>query len=228
MNDSGLLDPETFTHQDDQYNAKLASGRVIATIDADWGIGEVQNSIRSTGEHERMYGPYPVTMSEDVPHADFQDTGYLGGWGIGISVDNKDPVAAIKFLDWLASDEGQVLNNWGIEGEHYEVIDGERVISDEEMDRRNNDSHYARDTGITSYDFMSPRYGDGVEDSTGQTYTIASPDQIVDSYTEKEKEVLEAYGAEMWMDLYPSADEFPIKPWGAGFQINTSNIPTLT
>ena len=43
----------------------------------------------------------------------------MGGWGTGISIDCKDPVRAIKFLDFLASDEGQILNNWGIEGKHY-------------------------------------------------------------------------------------------------------------
>lgn len=39
------------------------------------------------------------------------------GYGISITTDCEDPVRAIKFLDWLSSDEGQVLRNWGIERE---------------------------------------------------------------------------------------------------------------
>ncbi|WP_353626568.1 hypothetical protein [Bacillus sp. JCM 19041] len=170
---------------------------------------------------------YPVTLTDEYKHPNFQDTGYLGGWGIGISVDNEDPVRAIQFLDYLASEEGQILQNWGIEGEHYELVDGERVISEEEMEQRNNSANYVKDTGVGVLKGFSPVYGDGVEDSTGQTFTIANPDQIKDAYTEVEKEVLDAYGVEFWKDLYPQEDEFPIKPWGAAYNIPVDSSSEL-
>lgn len=219
MNDEGLLDPESFVQKYDQYLAKLSSGRVLGIIDDDWQFAEAQRSLREQGKADKMYGLYPATLSEDIKHANFQSAGYLAGWGIGISVDAEDPVAAIKFLDFLASEEGQTLQNWGIEGEHYEMVDGKRVISEEEMDERNNNANYVKETGVGVLKGFAPSYGDGVEDSTGQTYTIASPEQVKDSYTDVEKEVLTNYGVEMWKDLYPQADEFPIKPWGAAFNI---------
>ncbi|WP_372496346.1 ABC transporter substrate-binding protein [Metabacillus halosaccharovorans] len=219
MNDEGLLDPESFVQKYDQYLAKLSSGRVLGIIDDDWQFAEAQRSLREQGKTDKMYGLYPATLSEDIKHANFQSAGYLAGWGIGISVDAEDPVAAIKFLDFLASEEGQTLQNWGIEGEHYEIVDGKRVISEEEMDKRNNNANYVKETGVGVLKGFAPSYGDGVEDSTGQTYTIASPEQVKDSYTDVEKEVLTNYGVEMWKDLYPQADEFPIKPWGAAFNI---------
>ncbi|WP_394185708.1 ABC transporter substrate-binding protein [Metabacillus halosaccharovorans] len=219
MNDEGLLDPESFVQKYDQYLAKLSSGRVLGIIDDDWQFAEAQRSLREQGKADKMYGLYPATLSEDIKHANFQSAGYLAGWGIGISVDAEDPVAAIKFLDFLASEEGQTLQNWGIEGEHYEMVDGKRVISEEEMDERNNNANYVKETGVGVLKGFAPSYGDGVEDSTGQTYTIASPEQVKDSYTDVEKEVLTNYGVEMWKDLYPQADEFPVKPWGAAFNI---------
>ncbi|WP_226530701.1 ABC transporter substrate-binding protein [Metabacillus niabensis] len=219
MNDEGLLDPESFVQKYDQYLAKLSSGRVLGIIDDDWQFAEAQRSLREQGKTDKMYGLYPATLSEDIKHANFQSAGYLAGWGIGISVDAEDPVAAIKFLDFLASEEGQTLQNWGIEGEHYEIVDGKRVISEEEMDKRNNNANYVKETGIGVLKGFAPSYGDGVEDSTGQTYTIASPEQVKDAYTDVEKEVLTNYGVEMWKDLYPQADEFPVKPWGAAFNI---------
>lgn len=219
MNDEGLLDPESFVQKYDQYLAKLSSGRVLGIIDDDWQFAEAQRSLREQGKTDKMYGLYPATLSEDIKHANFQSAGYLAGWGIGISVDAEDPVAAIKFLDFLASEEGQTLQNWGIEGEHYEIVDGKRVISEEEMDKRNNNANYVKETGVGVLKGFAPSYGDGVEDSTGQTYTIASPEQVKDSYTDVEKEVLTNYGVEMWKDLYPQADEFPVKPWGAAFNI---------
>lgn len=219
MNDEGLLDPESFVQKYDQYLAKLSSGRVLGIIDDDWQFAEAQRSLREQGKADKMYGLYPATLSEDIKHANFQSAGYLAGWGIGISVDAEDPVAAIKFLDFLASEEGQTLQNWGIEGEHYEIVDGKRVISEEEMDKRNNNANYVKETGVGVLKGFAPSYGDGVEDSTGQTYTIASPEQVKDSYTDVEKEVLTNYGVEMWKDLYPQAEEFPVKPWGAAFNI---------
>ena len=35
MNAEGLLDPESFVQQEDQYKAKISSGRVLGMIDAD-------------------------------------------------------------------------------------------------------------------------------------------------------------------------------------------------
>ncbi|MFP7288756.1 ABC transporter substrate-binding protein [Shouchella clausii] len=227
MNDSGLLDPESFVQKYDQYLEKISSGRVLGLIDTDWQVDDAERALREAGKHERMYGMYPVTLTEEYKHPNFQDTGYLGGWGIGISVDNEDPVKAIQFLDYLASEEGQILQNWGLEGEHYEIVDGKRVISPEEMEERNNNANYVKETGIGVLKGFAPAYGDGVEDSTGQTFTIANTEQIIDSYTEVEKEVLSNYGVEMWKDLYPQEDEFPVKPWGAAYNIPVDSSSDL-
>lgn len=88
------------------------------------------------------------------------------------------------------------------------------------MERRNNDKNFTKETGI-GYNFQRyiPRYGDGATDSTGQTYTIASPEQIKESQTDVEKEVLAGYGVDMWKELYPQEDEFEEKPWGAAYNI---------
>lgn len=227
MNDSGLLDPESFVQKYDQYLEKISSGRVLGLIDADWQVDDGERALREAGKHERMYGMYPVTLTEEYKHPNFQDTGYLGGWGIGISVDNEDPVKAIQFLDYLASEEGQILQNWGLEGEHYEIVDGKRVIPPEEMEERNNNANYVKETGVGVLKGFAPAYGDGVEDSTGQTFTIANTEQIIDSYTEVEKEVLSNYGVEMWKDLYPQEDEFPVKPWGAAYNIPVDSSSDL-
>ncbi|MCR6097672.1 extracellular solute-binding protein [Salipaludibacillus agaradhaerens] len=221
MNAEGLLDPETFVQQEDQYMSKISSGRVLGMIDADWSIADAQTALREDGKYERMHGVYPVTLDHSYEHRNFQSTGYLSEWGIGITIDNPDPVRAIKFLDWMASEEAQILNNWGIEGEHYEVAeDGNRYLTDDQREERLSDSSFNERTGIGVYLAYGPHYGDGVLDSTGQPFTINTQETLIEDYTEKEKEVLEAYGANIWADLYPAADEFPVKPWGAGWEIN--------
>ncbi|KIL38879.1 ABC transporter substrate-binding protein [Gordoniibacillus kamchatkensis] len=220
---TGLMDPESFTQKYDQYKAKIASGRVLGLIDSRWQYQEPEQALKQAGKPELTYGIYPIMLNDSLKNRNFQDAGYSAGWGIGISKSAKDPVRIIKFLDWLCSDEAQILNNWGIEGVNYKVENGKRVVTD--MDLRNSDPQYGKKTGIGVYGYPFPQYGNGVKDSSGQTYTIKSEQQIMDAYTAPEKDVLSHYNAKMWQDLFPKASEFPVKPWGAAWQIN---IPSDT
>ncbi|GBF72893.1 hypothetical protein PA598K_01170 [Paenibacillus sp. 598K] len=220
MNATGLLDPETFVQKHDQYNAKVASGRVLGLIDQDWDYQDGENALKAEGKFDRTYGHYPVTMSEEFLETSFWPTGFMSGYGVGISVDNPDPVRAIKFLDYLASEEGQILLNWGVEGEHYNVVDGKRVIPAEVNDRKINDAaNFQREVGIGLYANIGGHYGDGVLDSTGNYYTTNFPEQLIEGYNDIEKEVLAAYDASIWKDLFPSEDNFKVKPWGAAWNI---------
>lgn len=220
MYNSGLMDPESFVQKYDQYKAKIASGRVLAIIDSKWQFAEPEQALKKEGKFDQMYGMYPITLNENFKNRNFQSAGYSAGWGVGISKSAKDPVRIIKFLDWLASDEAQILNNWGIEGVHHKVENGKRVIPKEEMEKRVTDPNYSKQTGIGVYIYPFPQQGDGVKDPSGQTYSVKSEQQIIDSYTPVEKDVLAKYNAKMWQDIYPKASEFPVKPWGAAWQIN--------
>lgn len=219
----GLIDKESFVQKDDQYKAKIASGRVLSLFDPNWGFSDAENALKSSGMDENTYGFYPVTLDESFKRADFQPMGF-DGYGIGITVDAKDPVRAIKFLDWLSSEEGQILRNWGIEGEHYVVEDGVRKIPADIQDRKNNDnSNFTKETGIGLYNIFGAHYGDGVKDSTDNYYTTNFPEQIQMGYSEAEKEVLAGYGISTWKELFPSEDEFAVKEWGAAYNMP---IPT--
>ncbi|WP_068504413.1 ABC transporter substrate-binding protein [Paenibacillus kribbensis] len=223
MFNEGLLDKESFVQKDDQYKAKIASGRVLALIDQDWAYGDAENALKAAGKDDKTYGHYPVSLDKSYKRTDFQKIGF-DGYGIGITVNCKDPVRAIKFLDWLASEEGQILRNWGIEGEHYVVENGIRKIPEDIQKRKNKDnSTFSRETGIGLYYVFSAHYGDGVKDSTGNYYTTNFPEQIQANYSQAEKEALAGYGISTWKELFPSEREFPVKEWGAAY-----NMPVPT
>lgn len=220
MNDIGLLDPESFVQKYDQYKAKIATGRVIGLIDQDWAYGDGEKALKTAGKYDQGYGHYPVTLSEEYKETSFWPTGFMAGYGIGISTDAKDPVRAIKFLDYLASDEGQVLLNWGVEGEEYVVENGVRVIPEDVNNRIVNDAtNFAKETGIGLYTNLGVHYGDGVKDPSGNYYTTKFPEQISSQFNEVEKETLAAYNATTWRDLFPKEDEFKVRPWGAAWNI---------
>lgn len=50
--------------------------------------------------------------------------------GCAISYQNENPVEAIKYLDFWFSEEGGRLAEFGIEGEHYDMVDGLPVLKD--------------------------------------------------------------------------------------------------
>lgn len=47
-----------------------------------------------------------------------------------ITSDCADPVSAVKFIDYMYSEEGSNLLTWGIEGESYKVVDGKKVLTE--------------------------------------------------------------------------------------------------
>lgn len=219
MYHEGLIDPDSFVQKYESYIAKIASGRVLGLIDAKWQYEYGESLLRENGLYENMYGRYPIQLDKTTKAADFRDVGYIGGYGIGISKDCEDPIAAIKFLDFMASDEGHILRLWGIEGEHYDEQNGIRQISPEEMNKRLTDSDYFKKTGKAVYAYPFPIWGKGKMDDTGNYYNPDSQDIVMDNYTEVEKEVLQAYGVETWADLYPSSGELPNSQWGEAWDI---------
>ena len=224
MNDIGLLDKESFVQKYDQYKAKVATGRVLGIIDQNWDYQDAEKALKSEGKYDQTYAHFPITMSEDIKARDFQDTGYVGGYGLGITVAAKDKAEQlIKFLDYMASDEGQILRNWGVEGTDYKNENCKRVIPEEIQNRRINDNAaYTKESGIGNYNF-APKFGDGVNDPSGQPYTLYFKDQIINNYTTADKETLKAYNATTYIDLWPKPEEFPVKAWGAAW-----NIPVET
>ncbi|MDQ0064100.1 putative aldouronate transport system substrate-binding protein [Paenibacillus harenae] len=220
MHDIGLLELESFVQKYDQYRAKIASGRVLGLIDMDWDFAGEVAVLRKKGKFDQTYANFPVTLNETYKRHDFQSYGYLAGIGISITKSAKDPVRIIKFLDFLASDEGQVLLNWGIEGKHYKVENGKRVIPEDILNMKVNDNwNFRKTTGVDMYRF-GPSYGDGVKDSTGNYYTTVFPEQIEKEYTQADRKTLAAYNIKSYKDLWPSEEEFPVKPWGAAWNIN--------
>ncbi|MNX83749.1 Bacterial extracellular solute-binding protein [compost metagenome] len=224
MNAEGLLDPESFVQKTDQFKAKVASGRVLGLADPEWDYGDGQNALKAAGKFDQTYGHYPVTMSKEYKDTSFWAAGFDGGYGISISSKCKDPVRAIKFLDFLASEEGQILNNWGIEGKQYTMENGKRKIIPAVQERMDNDNAaFTKETGMGLYWNMMVHYGDGIKDSTGNYFTRNYPELLTSTYNKSEKEVLKAYKAEHWKDLFPKEDEFKPRAYGAAYTMSLPN-----
>ncbi len=119
----GLIDPDFLANQADNLKTLATSGKVFAFI----------------GTQGANYVPYDTILSKGIPGAKLTlapwpkgpdgvaytaQSGVVNlvgnGFGIGITTECKNVEAAIKYLDYGYSEEGVMLNNFGVEGVSYE------------------------------------------------------------------------------------------------------------
>ena len=215
MYNEGILDPNFATQTDDDYIAKVASGRVVAITDAEWHYSQCEATLVADGKVDQTYVGLPVTLREDQVEKALLYQGTTVGWGIGITKSCEDPVRAIKFLDYLCSDEGQILYHWGIEGENYFLDDnGQPYRTDEEVAKAQSDPDYAKNTGIDNYTGF-PIYGTGSYSEDGFPYTPTTKESVIANYNTAEKEGCEAMEFEMLTDMFAQPEEFDLLPYSA-------------
>ncbi|MGN0294549.1 MAG: extracellular solute-binding protein [Lachnospiraceae bacterium] len=216
MYNEGILDHEFATQTHEDYIAKIASGRVLSLMDTDWDYSDGEKVLEADGKLSKTYAALPLTMDKDTKCASLMYQGLTTGQGVGITTACKDPVAAIKFLDYLCSDEGQVLVNWGIKDVNYFVDEnGKRYRTEDEIKESNSNQDYAKTTGVGFHSYPFPCYGTGVVDSEGNTYTTTSKESVMAEYNEEEKAACEAWNVDLLVDVFPQASEFEVPDYSA-------------
>lgn len=213
----GLLDPESFTQDIDVWNSKLKDGYVLGTSYPYWGLKDINRYLVQNDLDQRTFAFLPITYNENYKDPALKDYGYSGGWGIAISKDCKDPVRAFKFLDWMCSEEAQILVNWGIEGKHYYYDKNGRRVAYPNIDEND---------GVGRYIYPFPEAGGGFIDSTGNPIAKLYKENIIENYSSAEKETLSAYGAELWAELFPSSQELGVSKHGQIWQYPLSSQMT--
>ena len=145
----GILDPEFAMQLHEDYMAKISEGRVLGLLDALWDYNEAEMILKANGEYERTYAGLPVTMSEEVVCTSLYSQGLQAGWGVAVTKSCEDPVRAVQFLNWMCSEEAQILLNWGLENVNY-ILDenGMRKLPDDELLEKKTDTLYATRTGV--------------------------------------------------------------------------------
>ena len=174
MYNEGILDPEFATQTHEDFVLKVAEGRVLGLLDEEWDYtgGRYPPGRWTGGAH--LCG-LPVTIDRSVKCPSLKQQNLAVGWGIGITKSCKDPVRAVRFLDWLCSDEAQILLNWGIEGvDYYYDENGKRCITEEDLEASRKDTNYSERTGVGFRVYPYPSYGNQSVDSTGNSYSKSS------------------------------------------------------
>jgi putative aldouronate transport system substrate-binding protein len=149
----GLLDREWAINKQDLFSQKLASGVVLA---ANGGIpGDVNNLfIEDNGADtdKQFYMFKVVAPGVDPDKTTFSPRSSLGWDAIGISAKNEHPVETMKFINYLASEEGQYLLMWGVEGKDWTIENGVHKPSPDTIPGFRNDwGAYSTSSGIRKW-----------------------------------------------------------------------------
>jgi putative aldouronate transport system substrate-binding protein len=204
---NGLYDKEAFTQ--DTLEKKLAQGRVLAAYVPNWLLGTVETALRAEGKPERAYARLPIFLNEGtVDNTNMIRPTFAGSQQWSITTAAKNPERFIQFIDYLFSDEGQILTQWGLEGIHYEMKDGHRAVTAELLEKRKNDpdtdvkeGFYSEGTG-GGYWFTT---GPGSKLGDGDYATPLTKEYVISKYDDMTKEVLAQYGKQVWADFLQPA-----------------------
>lgn len=156
MNDlfrAGLVDKEWAVNKKATWEGKIAAGTVLASTGAFWDSNNANILLRKDLGDEAQLFPYKVVgPGVDPSKTTYGGRGSLGWDAISITKSNKDPVRTMKLMNFLASEEGQYLLMWGIEGQHWDMKDGKHVPRPEVLEGFKNDwNNYAKETGIRKW-----------------------------------------------------------------------------
>lgn len=118
----GLIDPE-YTVRDIPSRDELVStdkvGIVLATGNEST---KLTKSLRANGFESAILGQIDPILGVGGQHIPGR---FPFSTSMAISSTAEDPEACMMFIDYLFSDEGIELTNFGIEGVHFERVDGE-------------------------------------------------------------------------------------------------------
>ena len=124
-----LLDQDYATNTAEQWKEKMSSGKALSYFD-NAGFAEDFNLALSEIDPDAAVVPIP-TMSNSLGQTRnwfYQKHWFSSSYIISSSSKNKD--VAIALYDWFYSEEGCDLMGFGIEGEHFEYVDGKPKMLD--------------------------------------------------------------------------------------------------
>ena len=130
----GLIDPEVFTRKANTARQTLWTKENTGGMTHEWLA-----STTSYNYNEELLKAVPDFKVEAfLPPAYNGNPGFeehrravIKPDGLAISANCKNPEAAMRFLDWFYTEEGNRAINFGVEGESYTMVDGKPQFTPE-------------------------------------------------------------------------------------------------
>lgn len=181
----GILDPEAFTMKNDQFWDKCNNGQVLMAY-ASWQTDEMNKTMAANGHPDWGFEKLPSSgypyihgiVASDAPLGNASD------YATAITKNCKNPEKAMQLIDFCNSEEGARLIYSGVEGVHWENVDGQIRPTEEYKKMIKEDSSYIAKTGITSYNKLC-----GFKET--QVLSDGAPANVLKSNEQKAENILE-------------------------------------
>jgi len=188
----GLMNPEVFTMEENRAKEGIVNKSFAI-------VSDMHNYIVENNDMKYI----PIGPIKDVNGSTQMQLSYKSGYaGWSIPATTKNPEEVVKFADWLASRDGKLLSQYGIEGRDYNLDkDGNPVVKKEVLDLKEKDpekakklgfrgagSYWAEHLGYTDIDTMKDfgevEYGDRV---SANSKSVRASEDIIKMYKFDEK-----------------------------------------
>lgn len=148
----GLFDVEAFRQTEPRAQEKMALAQVaVVGANADKMYNWYNDYLKK--DYPQMeyipVGPIADSSGADAMPGTVNQKGRAGTPAVVITKSCKDPEAVIRFLDYVNSEEGVRLVKYGVEGMHYDLVDGKPMPKEDFLSKYNADKMQTqRETGI--------------------------------------------------------------------------------
>lgn len=129
----GLLDPDSFTMTQEQYNERISNGQYAATMA--WAQGNLY-SVESENDPDTLADYLIIPSKATLVYGNYnQPTGYMPSYQIWVPKTAKNIEGALSLLNQLHDPEVNRILMSGVEGEQWEYVDGVPTLKDETIER---------------------------------------------------------------------------------------------
>lgn len=218
----GVIDPETFTMNYDQYISKLSSGRVLGMVDQFWDFQAADVALKQQGLYDCTYIPVGVTIDKGIEERYHSAPVLDVSNGVGITTSCKDVEGALQFINDILDPEILKIRFWGLEGKDYLVDENGVFYRTDEM-RTNMDNQAYKDQHFCNYAYFPYYEGKATFDDKNAWAAEDQPNEFYETLSPEIQECFKAYGVETYVELLnpsqPSAAWFPM--WSFSNTFNT-------
>ncbi|MFC4600505.1 extracellular solute-binding protein [Cohnella hongkongensis] len=139
----GLLDPDFAINTKQNWDEKMSTGKSFFYYD---------NNSFAVNYTAALQQAEPGARFDRIPYlknakGDIRGWLYPKGWltdNYAISSDTKNPEAVIDMFDWMYGEEGTNVTNYGIEGQTFEIVDGQPKMTDATLEKYKGSTDPAR------------------------------------------------------------------------------------
>ncbi len=197
---TGIVDRESITQNQDQYLQKVSSGRVIGMYDQHWDFQTGENTLLAQKKYSETYAPLAITYDGYKPHYKDRPIPNLTN-GFAITKSCKDPDRVLAALNLLMSQKWQKLLNWGVEGEDYSIDSASKqpVWTDQQQTNQSDSAWMAKNKANAIYNTMPKiegQFSDGNQTSVGDNLV-----QYKKGLTDYDKSLFKAYNVSSLSDM---------------------------